>query len=160
MCQSTVLTQSFILAQCRKLTGLRSCALRVSIHRPPAKKGPEPYLLPQPSLRCETLPRASGRYSKYLGMCWPEACRHFKAYTFVFSKSSNSPSATSILGDCDWASGTMLAGRDILMSDNHLLRTFTWHISLSEDKVGSSLSIKQVLLPLAKSCLGYLRQLT
>lgn len=96
MCRSTVLTQSFILTQCRKLTGLRSCVLRVSIHSVLAKKGSERYLLPQPSLRCETLPPASGRYSKYLGMCWPEACRHLKAYKFVFS---NSPSATSILGD-------------------------------------------------------------
>lgn len=46
MCWSTVLTPSFILTQCRKLTGPGSCALRVSIHSLPAKKGSECYLLP------------------------------------------------------------------------------------------------------------------
>lgn len=35
----------------------------------------------------------------------------------------------------DWVSGTVLFGLDILMYGHHLLRTFTSHVSLSEDKI-------------------------
>lgn len=154
MCWATLYCSILSLTQCIKTSGRRQCVLCVLTHRL-GNKGPVGHLLPQPSLRREPCLWASGHYLNDLGVCWPRAGRHLGAYKFVFFQSSKSPSATFIPGDCVWwASGTMPFGMDILMYDNHLLRTFILHISLSEDKIWRCLSIKQVPLLLAKSFLG------
>lgn len=126
----------------------------------PGNRGPDRHL-PQPALREESLLQASGRYSNYLGMCWPGAAdtQEFRNLFCLKAPVLHLP-PPCLVTVCDWASGTMLVGMAILMYNNHLLRTFTWHISLSRDKIQSRLSIKQVPLSLAKSCLGYLKQPT
>lgn len=148
------------LTQCINISGLRECVSCTSMHRLRAT-GDLNGIFPNPLWGMNLFFKPVGATQTTL-VCVGQEQADTQEFTNLFCLKAPvlhlpPPFLVTVY---DWASGTMLVGMDILMYNNHLLRTFTWHISLSQDKIQSRLSIKQVPLSLAKSCLGYLKQPT